>query len=89
MGQFTFFGFVRSQWTQLPPIERVDLSEHTVVITGANVGLGFEAAKHFARMTPKHLVIVCRSKEKGEAALTGTDDEDGIRRSKLICSRRN
>jgi retinol dehydrogenase-12 len=89
MGQFTFFGFVRSQWTQLPPVERVDLSEHTVVITGANVGLGFEAAKHFARMAPKHLVIVCRSKEKGEAALTGTYDQDSIRRSELMYFRRN
>jgi retinol dehydrogenase-12 len=75
MGQFTVLGFIRSQWAKLPPIERVDLSEHTVVITGANVGLGFEAAKHFARMAPKHLVIVCRSKAKGEAALNGAHDE--------------
>jgi retinol dehydrogenase-12 len=71
MGKFTFLGFVRSQWTKLPPVQAVDLSQQTVVITGANVGLGFEAAKHFAKMKPKHLVIVCRSKSKGETAITG------------------
>jgi len=51
------------------PVEYVDLTGKTVVIVGANVGLGFEAAKHFASMNPKRLVLGCRSQEKGQAAL--------------------
>jgi len=47
----------------------VDLTGKTVVVVGANVGLGFEAAKHFASMNPKRLVLACRSQEKGQAAV--------------------
>jgi NAD(P)-dependent dehydrogenase (short-subunit alcohol dehydrogenase family) len=50
-------------------VEHVDLTGKTVVVIGANVGLGFEAAKHFASMNPKRLVLGCRSQEKGQAAL--------------------
>ena len=52
-------------------MEHVDLTGKTVVVIGANVGLGFEAAKHFAAMNPKRLVLGCRSQEKGQAALQG------------------
>jgi retinol dehydrogenase 12 len=50
-------------------VEHVDLTGKTVVVIGANVGLGFEAAKHFASMNPKKLVLGCRSQEKGQATL--------------------
>lgn len=46
------------------PVLQADLSGRTVVLTGANVGLGFEAAKHFARMGPKRLILTARSEEK-------------------------
>jgi len=42
-----------------------------VVVTGANVGLGFEAAKHFAALKPARLVLACRNKEKGNKAVEG------------------
>ena len=40
------------------------------MITGSNVGLGFEAAVHLARLNPAKLVIACRSIAKGEEAKT-------------------
>ncbi|KAF8903502.1 short-chain dehydrogenase [Gymnopilus junonius] len=67
--QLTPWAFIKSQWTTLPPAAKVDLTGKTVIITGANVGLGFEAAKHFARMNPEKLILACRNKAKGEAAL--------------------
>ena len=47
------------------PVLHTDLAGRTVVVVGSNVGIGFEAAKHFARMNPKRLIVTCRSQEKG------------------------
>ena len=68
--QPSFFQFLRYQLATVPPVENEDLSGKTVVVIGANVGLGFEAAKHFARMNPGRIILGCRSKERGEAAAT-------------------
>ena len=67
-----FWQFAKAQYTTVPPVPKVDLTGKTVIVVGANAGLGFEAAKHFARMHPGKLILACRSKEKGEAALNGT-----------------
>ncbi|KIY62167.1 NAD(P)-binding protein [Cylindrobasidium torrendii FP15055 ss-10] len=52
-----------------PPVVTSDLTGKTIIVTGANVGLGFEACKHFATMNPKRLILACRDQEKGRAAL--------------------
>ena len=59
------------QWTRLPPPLSADLAGKTVVVAGANTGIGLEAAAHFARMKPARLVLACRSEGKGKAALEG------------------
>ncbi|THU76949.1 hypothetical protein K435DRAFT_812913 [Dendrothele bispora CBS 962.96] len=66
----------------MPPVI-TDLSGKTV-ITGTNVGIGFEAAKHFARMDPEKLIIVCRSQEKGDEAKKGGFSK---KRSSLVSKR--
>ena len=68
--QLSFFHILREQFATVPPVDHEDLSGKTVVVIGANVGLGFEAAKHFARMNPDRIILGCRSKERGEAAAT-------------------
>ena len=68
--QLSVFQFLREQLATVPPVENEDLSGKTVVVIGANVGLGFEAAKHFAKMNPERIILGCRSKERGEAAAT-------------------
>ena len=40
----------------------------TVIITGANTGLGFETAKHIARKGGYNIILACRNMEKAEAA---------------------
>jgi len=42
-------------------------SDRTVVVTGANSGLGYEATQAFARQGPT-VVMACRSPERGEQA---------------------
>ncbi|KAJ6619526.1 short-chain dehydrogenase [Mycena sp. CBHHK59/15] len=69
MGHLTFFGFIKSQYSKQYPVEKVDLTGKTIIVVGANAGLGFEAAKHFATMGPGRLILACRSQSKGQAAL--------------------
>lgn len=66
----SIFQFLLEQWTLAPPVSRADLAGKTVVITGANSGLGYEAAKHFCAMNPGRLVPACRSRARGEAAVS-------------------
>ncbi|KAF6763204.1 short-chain dehydrogenase [Ephemerocybe angulata] len=56
----------KEQFWTVPAVATADLRGLTVVITGANTGLGFEAAKHFASMGPGKLVLGCRSEIKEE-----------------------
>jgi short-subunit dehydrogenase involved in D-alanine esterification of teichoic acids len=61
-----------SQWSKQKPVVKADLTGKTVVVLGANTGLGFEATKHFATMNPGRLILACRSQSKGQAAVDST-----------------
>ncbi|KAL4263886.1 NAD(P)-binding domain superfamily protein [Pleurotus pulmonarius] len=69
MVQFSVLNFIKSQWTPVPSAPKVDLDGQTVVVVGANTGIGFEAAMHFAKMGPGRLILACRSLSRGSAAL--------------------
>ncbi|RFU35261.1 hypothetical protein B7463_g1055, partial [Scytalidium lignicola] len=59
--------FLKSQFTPLP-YPTTDFSSQTVIITGANTGLGLEAARHFVRLNAARVILGCRSLAKGENA---------------------
>ena len=67
--QLSLFAFLREQLQTVPPVQYEDVSGKTVVVIGANAGIGFEATKHFAQMKPDRIILGCRSKERGEAAV--------------------
>ncbi|OAL45197.1 NAD(P)-binding protein [Pyrenochaeta sp. DS3sAY3a] len=60
--------FLRSQFTKIPHITPINLSHATVLITGANSGIGLETAREILRSQPKRLILAVRSLERGQAA---------------------
>ncbi len=58
-----------------------DLQDKVFIVTGANSGIGFEAAKNFAGRGAE-VVMVCRNETKGLAALKKIEAESG--NSKLV-----
>ena len=63
-----FLSFLRSQLFVFLPYPTYDFSNQTIIITGANTGLGFEAAKHLTRLQASKVILAVRSISKGEAA---------------------
>ncbi|KAI0435517.1 hypothetical protein F4803DRAFT_574755 [Xylaria telfairii] len=54
----------RPQW----PSANTNLSGQTAIVTGSNVGLGYEAAIQLLGLNLSHLIVAVRSLHKGEAA---------------------
>ncbi|EXJ93042.1 hypothetical protein A1O3_01598 [Capronia epimyces CBS 606.96] len=51
-----------------PPVPKVDLTGRTILITGANSGLGLDAAKLLVRLNCSTVVLACRNLAKAEKA---------------------
>ena len=62
------FKFLKDQLFTTLPYPQESAAGQTVIITGANVGLGFEAARHFVRLDAAKVILAVRHPEKGEAA---------------------
>jgi hypothetical protein len=62
----------------IPSLPTTSLKDKTVLITGANTGLGFEAAKHLASLNPTRLIIGCRNLDKGNAATKKIKEDTGF-----------
>jgi retinol dehydrogenase 12 len=60
--------FFYSQLFVTPKYPTQDFAGKTVIITGSNIGLGFEAAKHITRLNASKVIIACRTLSKGEKA---------------------
>ncbi|KAJ6618970.1 hypothetical protein B0H10DRAFT_2164030 [Mycena sp. CBHHK59/15] len=79
----SFWAFIKGQFTKPRPVVKADLTGKTVVVLGANTGLGFEATKHFATMNPGRLILACRSQSKGQAAVEKLKAATGYAKAEL------
>ncbi|KAI1404839.1 putative short-chain dehydrogenase/reductase family protein [Hypoxylon fuscum] len=61
-------GWYYSQLFVTPPYPTKSFEGQTVLVTGSNVGLGFEAARHFARLKASKVILAVRNVKAGEAA---------------------
>ncbi|RAO66515.1 uncharacterized protein BHQ10_002527 [Talaromyces amestolkiae] len=60
--------FFKSQLFVTPPYPEASFTGKTVIVTGANSGLGLEAARHFYRLNATKVILAVRTVSKGEAA---------------------
>lgn len=61
-------GFYYSQFFVTPVLPAQSFAGQTVIITGANVGLGLEAARHIARLQASKVILAVRNLAGGEDA---------------------
>ncbi|KAG6835246.1 hypothetical protein H0H93_003571, partial [Arthromyces matolae] len=83
MAKLSFLQFVRGQLRSIPPVEKADLTGKTVMVIGANTGIGYEAAKHFVLMKAARVILACRNKEKGDAAIERIKKATGYNTAEL------
>ncbi|KJR84784.1 short chain dehydrogenase reductase [Sporothrix schenckii 1099-18] len=60
---------VWAQWQTVPLPAPGHFAGQTIIVTGANVGLGLEAVRHFARLGASRVIVACRSVDKAAAAV--------------------
>ncbi|PPR07976.1 hypothetical protein CVT24_002709 [Panaeolus cyanescens] len=75
--QLTIRKFLKEQCQKVPLAPQEDLAGKTVIVVGANTGIGYEAAKHFASMNPGKLILACRDQRRGDEALQRIQQETG------------
>ncbi|XP_041466043.1 retinol dehydrogenase 14-like [Lytechinus variegatus] len=63
-----------------PRLPDIDFGGKTVIVTGANTGIGYETAKALAQMGSK-VILACRSEVKANEALQRMKDEHGKEKS--------
>jgi len=75
--------FFYSQFFGTPTYPTKSFAGQTVIVTGSNVGLGLEAARHVYRLNAAKVILAVRTIKKGEAAKedivrTVKDRSDGL-----------
>ena len=60
--------FLHGQLFQTPKLPSTSFAGQTIIVTGANSGLGLDASKSFVRLGVSHLILACRNITKGEEA---------------------
>ncbi|PVH91619.1 NAD(P)-binding protein [Periconia macrospinosa] len=73
----SFGAFLSRQFFGVLPEPKHDLTGQTVIVTGSNVGLGKEAARHFVRLGASTVILAVRTVSKGEAAKADIEKSEG------------
>lgn len=71
------FGLLSSQATYRAPLPTESFEGQTVIVTGANAGLGRDAVRHLVRLNAKRVILAVRTISKGEEAQAAIEQEYG------------
>ncbi|KAF2634563.1 putative short-chain dehydrogenase [Massarina eburnea CBS 473.64] len=74
-----------SQWCFTPPLPTQSWIGKTVIVTGANIGLGKEAARHFASLGAEKVIIAARNLSAAEKAKKDIEQSIGCKTSVIEC----
>ena len=74
-----FLHFLYDQLFTAPHYPKHSVQDQTIIVTGSNVGLGLEAARHLVRMGAETVILAVRSIEKGEAAKKSIESSENRR----------
>ncbi|KAJ9649944.1 hypothetical protein H2198_010735 [Neophaeococcomyces mojaviensis] len=77
--------FLWSQWMFTPPYPTQSWTGKTVIVTGSNVGLGFEAAQHFARLGAEKVILATRNLSAAEKARSSIEQSTGCGLNVVEC----
>ena len=77
MASFPSFLYRQLVSTKFLPKPTGSHTNKTILVTGANVGLGKETARHFAQLGASTVILAVRSLEKGEAAKADIEKTTG------------
>lgn len=73
----TLPGIIYNQLFVSLPEPKFDLTGQTVIVTGANTGLGFEAARHLVCLNAERVILAVRSLDKGKEAQRRIEESTG------------
>ena len=66
-----------SQYFKSFPVPSKRYTGQTIIVTGSNVGLGLEAARHFVRLDAQRVILGVRNRSKGENAAKSIESSTG------------
>lgn len=75
----SIIGILFSQLFTSVPKPTGSYAGKTVIVTGSNVGLGLEAARHFTRLGAAKVILAVRSVNKGDNAKADIEKTTGVR----------
>jgi retinol dehydrogenase-12 len=80
-----YCSFLYSQFFVEPPMPDDDFTGRTVIVTGANKGLGLEAARHLLRLNASKVILAVRSLSNGNIARTNLEASTGRSNAVQVC----
>lgn len=81
-----FLPFIYRQLFTTPAYPTTDCTGRTIIVTGANGGLGKEAARHLVRLNADRVIITARDASKGNTAKSDIESTTGRKGSVEVWS---